>query len=149
MTTSTLNNAADGFEAVITAIDSSVTFYSEPEEKPNALAAGAVNGEVFFRNSKQVGALGTSHWDIEAILELSTPSNRPGWSGAVRRIRDLTSPTGTNSIYQAIAADPTLGGRVVAVTPIDRGLVDETRKKFHDGDRWTQETHFKVRIAPS
>lgn len=145
--TSTLNDAADGFEAVINAIDSTtVKFYSEPEEKPVADGA-VVNGELFFRNFKQVGSMGASDWNVEAVIELSTPSNKTNWSDAIRRIRDLTSPTGSMSIYQAIAADPTLGGRVVAVVPIDLGLVEEVHKKFHDGVRWTQELRFKVRLA--
>jgi len=137
----TLNGTADGFRVIAEALDPSVRFYPEPDEK----ALGIIAGEVFFRNDKMLNATNTL-WEVDAVVEFSTAANLPGWSAAVRRIRDLTSPFGAKSLRQAVIQDDTLGGNVHHVTPIDRGLMDEARKKYHDGDRWTQEVWFRVRL---
>lgn len=141
----TLNDVADGFKAVANAIDPSIRFYAEPDEKPDG-AGGKINGEVFFRNLKMVNAA-AKLYDVDAIIELSTPANQQDWSAAVRRIRDLASPYGTRSLWAAVIENPTLGGRVGSARALDGALLDETRKKFADGDRWCQEIGFKVRLA--
>lgn len=148
-----LNDAADGFKAVFEAIaPGKVRFYPEPEEKPSTEAD--VTAEVFFQSAVMAN-VNASLYDVDAIIELSTPANKPGWSGAVRRLREMTSPHGPKSVYTAIVGDPvlgivgdnTLGGRVHSALPLDRYLRVEARKKFADGERWTQEIGFRVRLA--
>lgn len=141
-----LNIAADALAAVVTGIDDGIRFYPEPVEA-HATSPG-VTGEISMRNLVPKGAIGRAgRWDVDAILLLATPANKPGWSGAIRRLRSYASPFGEKSILQALYEDQTLGGAVVEIVPLSGGMPGEQRIKFPDGDRWTVELAYRIRIG--
>jgi len=141
-----LNDAADGFEAIIEAIDSSILFYSEPEEILSPPTEAGIAAELFFSRLRAVGPA-DKLFDVDATIEFSTPSHAAGWSAAVRRIRALTTPFGALSVWAAVRANLTLGARVVSALPAGGGsLGGEVRKGYQDGDRWTAEARFIVRL---
>lgn len=142
----TLNDAADGFEAIGTALDSSISFYSEPVENLHTATPTGIAAEVFFSGIRMVNPAARLY-EVTATVEFSTPSHISGWSAAVRRIRDLTSPYGSLSFWAAVLDDDTLGGRVTSCVPVQGALGTETRKGFNDGERWTAEISFRVQLA--
>lgn len=142
-----LNVAADALVAKINAIDASIIFYPEPIEA-HAQTPGLVTGEISMRNLVPVGAIGrAAHWDVDAVLLLATMANVPNWPTAIRRLRSYASPFGAKSILQKVYDDETLGGHVVSCRPLTGGLTGEQRLKFPDGDRWTVELTFRIRIG--
>lgn len=147
------NDISDALASFVNDIDAGVRFYPEPEPKPDG-TGGKVNGEVFFSNLQRIGNGPQGRWTVDATIELSTPANLPGWSGAVRRIRAMCDPSGATSILAAIeenAGDEgtTLGGVVVGCLPMPgSSTAEEMRKKFDDGDRWCKELRLKVTFAP-
>ena len=138
----THNSIADALESVINAISGApVVFYPEPEEKPT----GLVSAELFLQDAVAIGQGANALWKMTAVVEFSTPSNLPGWGGAVRRIRELCDTTGTGAVQTAIRADTTLGGAVVGCLPSARtATTTETRKQFMDGIRWCKELRLEV-----
>ncbi len=140
-----LNDAADGIVAVINAIDSDIRFYSEANELHSDVTR--MTGEVSFRAPKIVGPVRNSPWEYEAVLTLATGTNKKDWPDAIRRLREYGSPFGTKSIYQALIADQTLAGKVKSCLPKQGGLLEERLVVFTDGERWTQQLIFAVRIG--
>lgn len=141
-----LNDASDGLVAVINDIDDEILFFPEAVEAHPP--APLVTGEITFRAPTVLGPVRNSTWEYEAVLTLVTPANVPGWPDAIRRLRQYASPFGDKSIYQAIVADQTLGGKVKSCLPKQGGLSVEERLKFPGGDRWIVEMLFAVRIGP-
>lgn len=142
-----LNDAADGFEAICNAVaPTEIAFYSEPTELLSPPIVAGIAGEVYFSGMKSVNAADLL-FDVMADLELSTSADVTGWAEAVRRIRTLTSPYGSGSIAVAIRANPTLGGKVSSCLPADGGLMAEVLKGYQDGNRWTARLRYKVRLA--
>lgn len=140
----TINDAADGLKAIGDAISgASIRFYAEPEEKPGG---ADVTAEVDFSNLVMVNPAALSY-DVDVVVEFATPSNLKDWSSAIRRLRDFLSPFGSKSFIAAINANPTLGGKVEFCQLRSGGLQLATRKRFADGDRWTQELYLRVRLA--
>lgn len=137
----THNAIADALETIVAASDATVRFYGEPEEKPG----GSVSAELYFQELQRIGHGANAVWTVQAVLEFSTPSNLPGWSGAVRRIRALCDPSGSASVLAAIEADHTLGGVVKGCLAAPGSATgDEIKKRFMDGDRWTKELRLEV-----
>lgn len=142
----TLTVACDALADKINTIDSGVFFYDTPVEAD--IPSPQVTGEITCRNLIPVGSIGVAaHWDFDAVLLLTTKANTPGWQEGIRRIRDYASPFGAKSILQKVYADHTLGGLVVGCNPLTGGLTGEARVKFPDGDRWTCELTFRIRIG--
>ena len=142
----TLNDAADGIVAVVGAIDNGIRFYPEPVEEH--AGSPSVTGEITFANMAMVGPTAGGRWTVDATLLITTRASQGGgWAAAIRRNRGYMSPHGDKSIIQAILADDTLGGRVVSCLPKQGGMFDERRIEFADGDRWTQELVFVVRLG--
>lgn len=141
-----LNDAADGLEAIINAVDATITFYSEPTELLSPPTPAGIAGEVYFSAMKAVNPA-DKIFEVTADVELSTPADVSGWSAAVRRIRTLTSPFGSGSILTAVRADKTLGARVNSCLPIGGGLSAEVLKGFQDGHRWTARLRFAVQLT--
>lgn len=142
----TLNEASDAIVAVVNGIDEGIEFFPEPRESHPV--APLVTGEIYFRAPVIKGPMRNSTWEYEATLLLATLANVPGWSEAIRRMREYASPFGAKSIYQAIVEDQTLGGVVKSCLPKQSGASSEQRVKFPGGDRWTVELQFAVRIGP-
>lgn len=142
----TLNDASDALVAVVNGIDADIRFFPEPVESHPTTPG--VTGEIMFRLPTIKGPVRNSTWEYEAVLTLITQANKPGWPGALRRIREYASPFGPKSIYQAIVEDQTLGGVVKSCLPKQGGLANEVRVLFPGGDRWTIEMMFAVRIGP-
>lgn len=141
-----LNDAAAAMVDAINKIDDGIHFFptatlDHPDEPQ-------VTGEIAFRQAEHGGAFAQSAWAYEAILTLTTQANMEGWQDALFRMREYASPFGPKSIFQAFARDQTLGGKVRSCLPKQGGLLDERRIKFGDGDRWTQDMTFEVRIGP-
>lgn len=137
----TLNEIADAIETVAASADATLRIYPEPEEKPG----GDVSAELYFLGMRRVGHGANAVWKLDAVLEFSTPANKPGWSGAIRRIRTLCGPSGTGSVLAAIEADTSLGGVVSGCLAAPRATTgDEVRKRWPDGDRWSKELRLEV-----
>ena len=143
---STLNDAADGLVAVINAIDGGIHFF--PSATKDHPKLPTVTGEIAFRQLEMESAMPDGAWKCEAVLTLTTRANAEGWMDALRRMRDYASPHGEKSIFRAIIANKTLGGRVRTCLPKRGGLLDERRVRFPDGDRWTQDMLYEIRIGP-
>jgi hypothetical protein len=142
-----LNDAADGLEAIVEAIDSTIAFSPEPNELASPATVAGIYGEVFFSGLKATNPA-DQVFEVVAEIELSTPADVDGWSAAVRRIRTLTSPFGSGSVMTAIRADKTLGGRVSSCLVAPGSLGAETLKGFQDGNRWTApRLRFIVRLT--
>ncbi len=141
------NQIADGFETLLETIHSELRFFSEPDEK----AEGKVAAELFFR-ARERKTQGPSAMMEEVVsIELSVQENKPGWSQAVRRMRDYSDYQGsgqhTKSIEAMIETDKTLGGVVDYV--IFKGQRDEERKEYKEGSRWTVLMEWKVTHRPA
>ena len=137
----THNTIADALETIVTASDAAVRFYSEPEEKPG----GTVSAELYFQDMRRIGHGPHALWTVDAVIELSTPANTPGWGAAVRRIRALCDPSGSASVLAAIEDDTTLGGAVVGcLAAPGTATGDEIKKRYADGERWCKELRLEV-----
>ena len=125
----TLNAVADGIETVVGALDG-MRVYSELEESPEGPRAG-VTGEVILLDRERIDNCSQR---ASFAVDVSAPSEKPGWSISVRRIRDYLDHSGAKSIEAALAATKDLGiSGVVSVTAAVRG---ERRVKYGDGHRW-------------
>lgn len=141
----TMTQACVSLAAVVTAIDSSILFYATPVESHPDVPS--LTGEIACRNLVQVGPTLNSPWDFDAVLTLTAKANQPDWAGSITRLRDYASPFGTKSIIRTVLQNETLSGGVTHCRPLQGSLTGETRLKFPDGDRWTVELTFRIRIG--
>lgn len=136
----TINDIADGIEARLRTI-TGLRVYSEIDEKSEPGGTELVAANVMFRERRQINVCGSQQGTF--VVELSVPAEQPGWSRAIRRVREYLDDSGDRSVELAIENDKTLGG-LDRVDAVISAIGPERRVKFADGWRWVGEVTVDV-----